>query len=415
MLRLFFNVGGWWLTSVLLVMVSLQALAELKQDSQPCHGAFSCLFRVETEHSGFFSADAGHIGGWLNAGISINPDEPKNNYNGTLGFSDRANELQLNQLYLYVQRDLSSNPEQWSWGGRLDFVFGSDAFFTRSMGDPADHWDKHLLHQRIYGIAFPQAYLQAQVPIGSGLRLKLGEFYTLIGYESVMAPDNFFYSRSYTMQFGEPFSHTGVLASYSLTSDLELSAGTVTGSPFAGWDGSFQHRLENFGFVGAVNLKLPDRHASLALSATHGSVSDIHPQDVNLYSLVYKQDLAERWHLTLQHDYGWMPRTPQRQGAQWYGVVGYLNYDVGERLQLGLRLEWFRDDDGVRVGAPARYPEWAGKEAGYYAATFGARWNPTSWLVVRPSVRYDQSDQHAFQQGGSDRQWIISSDVLVTF
>ncbi|OAH97278.1 hypothetical protein A1332_21675 [Methylomonas methanica] len=90
------------------------------------------------------------------------------------------------------------------------------------------------MHQRLYGIVFPQAYLELFAPPGNGLKIKLGEFYTLIGNEAVNAPDNFFYSHSYTMQFGEPFSHTGLLASYSIDENLELKAGAVTGSPYVG-------------------------------------------------------------------------------------------------------------------------------------------------------------------------------------
>lgn len=356
-----------------------------------------------------------HLGGWLNAGVAINPDRPADNFNGPLGFSDRANELQLNQLYLYLERSADSSPAAWGVGGRLDFIFGSDAFYTRSMGDISDHWDSHLLHQRIYGIAFPQAYLDIFAPLGDGLHVKLGEFYTLVGNESVMAPDNFFYSRSYTMQFGEPFSHTGLLATYTLNPQIELSAGAVTGSPFAGWDGSFEHHLENWGFVGGLNFASAQTGSILAVTGTHGQSSSA--QDVNLYSIVAKQDLGERWRLTLQHDYGWMSAAAEHAGAEWYGVVGYLNLDLDPQWSIGLRLEWFRDDDGARVGSPARFPASPpSRAANYYAATLGANWRPTPWLTVRPSVRYDASDGwRAFDDNSSERQLLVSSDIVLNF
>jgi hypothetical protein len=55
----------------------------------------------------------------------------------------------------------------------------------------------------------PQAYVETNLPIGKGLSVKVGHFYTLLGYEVVTAPDNFFYSHSYSMQYGEPFTHWG--------------------------------------------------------------------------------------------------------------------------------------------------------------------------------------------------------------
>ncbi len=51
--------------------------------------------------------------------------------------------------------------------------------------------------------------------------LKVGHFYTIIGYEVVTAPDNFFYTHAYTMQYGEPFTHTGVLATYNANDQLQ--------------------------------------------------------------------------------------------------------------------------------------------------------------------------------------------------
>lgn len=379
-------------------------------------GLLELLTEYNPNQSAWFKQTGLQLGGWLNAGISINPDQPRDHFNGAVGFSDRANELQFNQLYWFLERDISQDSRQWSWGGRLDFVFGSDAFYTRAMGDPSDHWDSHLLHQRIYGIALPQAYLDVSIPIGRGLRFKIGEFYTLLGNESVMAPDNFFYSRSYAMQFGEPFSHAGVLANYALSDSVDLTAGAVTGSPFAGWDGGFQHRLENWGFVGGINVKWPKTASSLALSGSHGSLSEVSGQDVNLYSVVFKQTVGEHWHYTLQHDYGWTNNVEGNSGAQWYGVVGYLTHEVSRQLGLGLRLEWFRDDDGTRVGLPARKPTSTGHAANYYAATVGANWKPRPWLNLRPSVRYDISDGwSAFDAGQSERQLLVSADVIVTF
>lgn len=355
-------------------------------------------------------------GGWLNAGVSYNANQPADRFNGPVSFSDRADEPQLNQLYQFLEYAASTDADAWSLGGRLDFIFGSDATYTRSMGDPADHWDAHFLNQRIYGIAFPQAYLELSAPLGRGLRIKFGEFYTLIGNEAVTAPDNFFYSHSYTMQFGEPFSHTGMLASYAVNDNLEVKAGAVTGSPYAGWDGGFQHRLENWGFIGGVNWTQPNTGRSLAVSGSHGGLSGAVAQDVNLYSVVLKQDIGERWHVALQHDYGWVDKAPGVDGAEWYSVVAYLNYDLFDDLGLGLRLEGFRDDDGTRVGVPARKPTTAGQAANYYAATVGANWKPWPWLTLRPSVRYDVSDGwRAFDVGTSDHQLLVSTDLLLMF
>jgi hypothetical protein len=401
-----------WCDILVLAMSLSLITAHAAKDS----GLFSLNPSWNPNKSRTLTAMDTHIAGWLNAGLSINPDQPKDSFNGPIGFSDRANELQLNQLYLYLERLVDESADNWNWGGRLDFIFGSDAFYTRSIGHVSDHWDSHLLHERIYGIAFPQAYLDVVAPIGNGLHLKLGEFYTFAGYEAVIAPDNFFYSRSYTMQFGEPFSHTGILTSYSLHDQFELSAGAVTGSPFAGWDGSFEHHLENWGFIGGFNFRSPATNSKLSASGTHGTISEVAQRDVNLYSVVAKQDFNTRWHLILEHDYGWITAESGKTSAEWYGVVGSLTFDINPQWSSGLRLEWFRDDDGVRVGVPARTPLNNIHAANYYAATIGGNWRPMSWITIRPNIRYDNSDGwQAFNNHSSNNQLLISTDVVLSF
>ena len=65
--------------------------------------------------------------------------------------------------------------------------------------------------------AIPQLYVEA----GYGdLSVKAGHFYTIIGYEVVQATGNFFYSHAYTFNFSEPFTHTGVLATYNASDDV---------------------------------------------------------------------------------------------------------------------------------------------------------------------------------------------------
>ena len=60
--------------------------------------------------------------------------------------------------------------------------------------------------------------------------VKVGHFYTIIGWEVVTAPDNFFYSHAYTMYNSEPFTHTGVLGhAWPLTEDVEVYGGYTLG------------------------------------------------------------------------------------------------------------------------------------------------------------------------------------------
>ncbi|WP_045226049.1 porin [Methyloterricola oryzae] len=372
-----------------------------------------------------FMKDVGlKIGGWINAGISTNFNSSPGNYNGPVTFGDRTAEPQVNQIYLYVQRAVNTEGDSWDIGGRFDFMYGTDAVFTQAYGSPSGHWDLNLTNERFYNIALPQAYAEIFAPIGNGITMKIGHFYTIIGNEVVTAPDNFFYSHAYTMQYGEPFTHTGVLLSYPVTPNITVMGGGTTASDFAGWDGAWDKGLGNWAFLGGVTWTSDDKGSSVAATATSGSISEHDNNNWSLYSLVGKHDIIEGLHYTIQHDHGWAGKIGTDGGdAEWYGVNQYLTYDIQEDLGVGIRAEWFRDDDGVRVFSPARQLG-ALPAASYYAITAGVNWKPLKWLTVRPNVRYDWSDKaEAFNNGGANvgyagnrqDQVLVSTDVVLMF
>lgn len=389
------------------------------------------------------------VGGWINAGITYNANAPSGKFNGPVTFGDRSSELQMNQLYLYVQRAVNAGGDDWDMGGRFDFMYGTDAVFTQAYGSPRGHWDLGLIQgteeERFYDIALPQAYLEIYAPFGKGITAKIGHFYTIIGNEVVTAPDNFFYSHAYTMQYGEPFTHTGILLSTPLTDNFTLTGGGVTGSDFGGWDGAWDKNLETWAFLGGVNWTSDDKGSSVALTATSGEAGrspSVLKQDGNrasghdtnnwsMYSLVIKHDIMEGLHYTFQHDHGWYSNALLdnqtgllSQDAEWYGINQYLTYDIQDDLAVGLRAEWFRDDDGFRVASPGRTLTAFPGANSYYAVTAGLNWKPMKWLTVRPNVRYDWADKAgAFDNnGGSSNfagnkkdQFLFSTDVVVMF
>jgi len=118
-----------------------------------------------------------NVGGWLNSGITYNASHPSDGFNGPVTFNDRDSELQLNQLYFYLQRPVTTGGDGWDFGGRFDFMYGTDSIFTQAYGIPVTdprtglplnrgNWDLHLSSwsNRFYGIALPQAYAEINVP-----------------------------------------------------------------------------------------------------------------------------------------------------------------------------------------------------------------------------------------------------------
>jgi hypothetical protein len=391
-------------------------------------------------------------GGWLDTGVSANMGSSK--WNGPVTFSDRSGELQMNQFYLYVERAVAAEGDDWDVGGRFDFMYGTDAFYTQAYGAPQGNWDLNLVNRNfpspggqgygLYRMALPQAYASVFMPFGNGITAKIGHFYTPIGNEVVTAPDNFFYSHAYTMQFGEPFTHTGALFSYPFDQNWTAIGGVVTGAVTGGWDGGFNQGLGNWDGLGGITWTSDDKGTSLFASGTTGPTSEQNSANWSLYSLVLKHDIIDGLHLTMQHDHGYANNVNGLQGQndEWYGLNNYLVYDIQDNLGIGIRGEWFRDDGALatmvgpdgsisnngfgRVFSPARVGS-ASPAASWYGITLGLNYKPVKWAIVRPNLRYDfvdgPGDYKPFNNQGYDQgyagtrtsQFLISTDVVFTF
>ncbi len=366
------------------------------------------------------------IGGWIDQGITVNGRMPEDRFNGPVTFNDRDGEYQLNQLWVYAERIADTGGCGWDIGGRVDFVYGTDSRFTQSIG-LEDSWNSH----RFYGAALPQTYLDVAF---NDWTVRMGHFYTIIGYEVVTAPDNFFYSRSYALQYGEPFTHTGLLASYSLNDQINVSVGFDRG-----WN-TWEDNNDDLSVLTGISGTSYDGRTTLACAVTVGDYDDPGLNNRSMYSVVFTHQLSCRLQYVLQHDYGIdlngsvRPEAEgrQRDNAEWYGLNQYLLYDINDCWGLGFRFEWFRDDDGSRVGGigapngwnlgpdiPNDQIGWAGN---FFAATFGINWKPTDRIIVRPEGRWDWYDgptdaqgRFPYDFGEHGSQFTFGTDLIITF
>ena len=341
------------------------------------------------------------VGGWASTGFTYNPANPPDRYNIPVSMNFRANEWNLNQLGLFIEKPVESEADGWGIGGRFDFMFGTDTPYTQASGD----WDSRIVGEnvfRFYKIALPQTYLDIRAPLGSGLTARIGHFYSILGYESVPSPPNFFYSHSYSMK-SSPFTHTGVLLSYSFTNEFTLYSGAVAGPD------NFDAQFGAWSYLGGINWKLSEEGANFALSVLTGDVSETIDDNLTYMSAVLQLPITENIHYVLQHDQGRQAHvTLDGSMAGWYSIVQYLTWQFQEKLGVGARAEWFRDQNGTRYGYP---------DTGYYAFTLGMNWTQAKWLIIRPEARYDWADGpiKVFDNHQESSQWLLGLDFVIMF
>jgi hypothetical protein len=367
------------------------------------------------------------ISGWIESGITFNPDSPHDNQNFGRFFDDRSNEPLLNQLVLNLERPLAPQPGQFDWGFKLQMMYGSDARFIHSLG-LLDHTAGNTILQP----DLVEAYLNLHLPVitGGGFDLKLGKFVTLEGAETIDPRTNFFYSHSYIFNFGIPFNHTGALGTLHAAKWLDLYAGITRGV-----NTSIDDNNDNPSFHGGIGLNLLDGKLTVLASTSIGpeTPNDNHDQRyLNCITTTWKitDKLTSITDLNYAHDAG--------ADADAYGLAQYFTYAINSWITAGVRGEVFSDQKGFYVvsfadnhdpmraldGEPTIDPRTVGGgQTTYGAITAGFNFKPTvpkplAGLAIRPEVRYDHvlDSQTAPFNDSSDRgQFTAGVDVILTF
>ena len=289
------------------------------------------------------------IGGWTQFGYH-------SDNNGL--FNSHPHRFNLHQGWLYAEKEADGS-DGWDWGFRFDAMYGVDAADTQAFGNNPGRWDfANGFDHGIYGWALPQAYVQ----IAKGdWSIIAGHFFTIVGYEVVTAPDNFFYSHAYTMYNSEPFTHTGVLATYTASDDVTLYGGWTSG-----WDTGFDRLDDGSNFLGGVSLSLTDDVTATYIT----TVGDFGSREEGYaHSLVLDVGLTDDLNYIFQTD---LVSTNAGAANDEVGINQYLIYTINDCLGVGTRVEWWKSDGNSQ-----------------YEATWGVNIRPLANVVIRPEIRYD--------------------------
>ncbi len=320
------------------------------------------------------------IGGWMEYGYHSNNVPLSFNRFDLFSFSD-VDQGQLNQSWLYIEKEANGDCG-WGWGYRADIMYGTDSHKTQAFGNSTsaagftNGWDNSW-DNGIYGWAMPQAYVE----VAKGdLSIKGGHFYTLVGYEVVTAPDNFFYTHALTMFNSEPFTHTGVLATYGYSDDIEIYAGWT-----AGWDTGFDTLDGGSSWLGGASLTLSE-HLSVTYISTAGNFG-LRGRNAYSHSIVMNAQLTDKLEYVIQSDMvsigqvnpngiapGGLPggNVNVPLGNDQVGINQYMFYTINDCLSVGGRMEWWKTD-GVS----------------FHELTGGINYKPHANVIIRPEVRYD--------------------------
>ena len=256
-------------------------------------------------------------------------------------FDVRHNSFSLQLAKLTLNK---ANSKDDPLGFRVDLGLGETVDRIISVSDSSrNDATKHVL----------QAYASYVAPIGSGLTVDFGKFYTPVGAEVVETKDNYNYSRGWLFAFG-PYYHTGLRAKYAFNDKVAL-----TGFLLNGWDNLFENNVgNNAGKTVGFQLGLtPTKKFALTQTYLAGpeaplaNVPDVSARDnwrhiADTVATVYVNDK-----LTLLGNfvYGADGDNAGNRG-KWTGGAVYFKYAFTNKLAFSPRFEVFNDKDGLRTG-----------------------------------------------------------------
>jgi hypothetical protein len=371
----------------------------------------------------FGEGDRGGISGWLNGGFVGNFGVPPSKFNGPYNAVDRANEAMMNQVYFIAERTLPTDGSN-GIGYRTDLLYGEDFPLAMSLGWETNPGPTDWNSGEYYGLAIPQLYAEVG---NQDISLKLGHFYTIVGYEGVPAVGNFFYQKSYSYQFAGPFTHWGGLVNWNASENVEIDAGLVNG-----WNG-LASPYSDANFLGRIRAKNDDNSFATSFAIVSGNEgNDFSPlfqpappltsANRTRYSLLFEWRPTDNTEYVFHQWLGTQAKGLANGGtALWTGIDQYLYYRVSKTWLWGARFEWFQDTDGTRVGLnrPSN-PNHVPLPGNFYSLTLGPNWVPTGNFLMRPCFRWDffggpTGPRRAYNDGVSNQQTMLGFDMIQKF
>jgi hypothetical protein len=356
------------------------------------------------------------IGGILATTYTYDLNDPKghNNVIGLRAFDKDHNTFSLDLFQLQVSRAPGENGVGFVAKvnfGKVAERMAADWNGSGIIGDTAEEQND---------VELEEGYITYNPPSLPDFQVKAGKFVTLLGAEVIESPLNPNISRSLAFGFAIPFTHTGLLTSYTFSPQIKVIGGVVNG-----WDNVVDSN-DGKSFTGSVAFTPVDQFA-LSVNGLYGAeqpnrgdskrgvvdvVATIKPVDNLAFILNY--DYGNETDLGPPGANGIF--TKGNNTAEWNAFSGIVTYDLPDQLILpigfAVRGEYFDDSDSTRLGGNF------GQDQHDWEVTATFKLVLAEGLMARAEYRYDTARHPIFLRnvgGVQDDQQTVAAEMSYVF
>ncbi len=333
--------------------------------------------------------------------------------------------------YFYdVANSHDSHPAGYLWNTTLNsFTLNKVKVTLASQGVDKTKWDAAYRASLIFGQDAPivntgsgiagfaavrEAYVELNVPVGTGLDIKAGELISLLNWESGDGGAvNANFSQGYQWYYTGNPPDAGVQMSYDFNDKVGLKARLQNGL----YNGPVATGPKTF--MGGLYLN-PDKKTTLAFLGFAGrqNFPGIY-WDIYGGSFLGSRQLCETYNLTFATEFDWFQfanspiAPPGASDGHFWSIGGWLTADFTPKVGIGLRAEFLNDPTGFGTifnspapGSDAAFPGaiyTTGEGQELSSVTLTLDWKPVPAIKIQPEIRWNHSSFSGAMNGKSDQ------------
>jgi Putative beta-barrel porin-2, OmpL-like. bbp2 len=318
------------------------------------------------------------ISGFVTASYFFDSSDPKNGISPGYLWNRKDDSFAINKVKLTLASPaVERSGDQFDVGYRASLIFGQDAPIVNS-------------GSKTIGFSeLREAFVEMNVPIGTGLNVKIGELISLLNYESGdggAANNNF--SQGYQWFFTGNGPAAGVQLGYSFTDWLTLTVREQNGL-YAGPidNNNSKTTIVSLGLKPTSDfwinfLGFGGREDSFAQSVLGGSV---------LAGWSATSKLGFGTELDYFQFYNPAGVTPSGHSPVWSTGL-WVSYDFTKTFGAAVRGEFLSDKDGVDAsGGALGFGNAPGVGQDISSLAFTLNYKPAPAVKIQPEIRYDHT------------------------